>query len=232
MRALMMREDLPPSELRRLARAEGAPRVARRHLAIAGVPEGMSREAAAGIAGLDRQTQRDWVVRTNRGGQAGLSDRRGDGRPCRLTQGRQATLKAARAVSGSRSGSRTKPAQGGRGAWSAAGSSAACGRGWSGTSAADRPLAKLPLAKDVEGFRFAGTRAIVDTCCDPWNGLIAKPGRSRSLAGFEWAKRGMRSCAWHHSGRQTAAAVAPGVRRSATPSNTPSPARRIRFGQA
>ena len=31
---------------------------------------------------------------------------------------------------------------------------------------------------------------------------------------------------------RAATAVAPGVRRSATPSNTPSPARRIRFGHA
>ncbi len=33
-------------------------------------------------------------IRYNRGGPAGLSDHRGDGRPCRLTEGRQATLKA------------------------------------------------------------------------------------------------------------------------------------------
>ena len=71
MRALMIREDLPPVELRRLAKAEGDLRVARRLLAIAAALEGMSREAAARMAGMDRQTLRDWVIRYNRGGQPG-----------------------------------------------------------------------------------------------------------------------------------------------------------------
>ena len=53
MRALMIREDVPPSELRRLAKTEDNLRVARRLLAIAAALEGMSREAAARIA--DRQ---------------------------------------------------------------------------------------------------------------------------------------------------------------------------------
>lgn len=94
MPALMIREDVPPVELRRLAKAEDDPRVARRLLAIAAALDGMSREAAARIAGMDRQTLRDWVIRYNRGGPAGLSDHWGDGRPCRLTEGQQATLKA------------------------------------------------------------------------------------------------------------------------------------------
>jgi transposase len=94
MPALMIREDVSPADLRRLAKAEGDRRVARRLLAIAAALEGMSREAAARIAGMDRQTLRDWVIRYNRGGPAGLSDHWGDGRPCRLTQGEQATLKA------------------------------------------------------------------------------------------------------------------------------------------
>ena len=94
MPALMIREDLPPAELRRLAKMEADPRVARRLLAIAAALEGMSREAAARIAGMDRQTLRDWVIRYNRGGPAGLSDHWGDGRPCRLTEGQQAVLKA------------------------------------------------------------------------------------------------------------------------------------------
>jgi transposase len=94
MRALMIREDVPPGELRRLAKTEDDPRVARRLLAIAAALDGMSREAAARIAGMDRQTLRDWVIRYNRGGPAGLSDHWGDGRPCRLTEGQQATLKA------------------------------------------------------------------------------------------------------------------------------------------
>ncbi|MBW8271520.1 IS630 family transposase [Caldovatus aquaticus] len=94
MRALMIREDVPPGELRRLAKTEDDPRVLRRVLAIAAALGGMSREAAARIAGMDRQTLRDWVIRYNRGGPAGLSDHWGDGRPCRLAEGQQATLKA------------------------------------------------------------------------------------------------------------------------------------------
>jgi transposase len=94
MRALMIRDDVPPAELRRLAKIEEDPRVARRLLAIAAALDGMSREAAARIAGMDRQTLRDWVIRYNRGGPAGPSDHWGDGRPCQLTEGQQATLKA------------------------------------------------------------------------------------------------------------------------------------------
>lgn len=51
MRALMIREDVPPSELRRLAKAEDDPRVARRLLAIAAALEGMREPARANPAG-------------------------------------------------------------------------------------------------------------------------------------------------------------------------------------
>lgn len=94
MPALPIREDVPPPELRRLAKVERDPRVARRPLAIAAALDGLSREAAARLAGMDRQTLRDWVIRYDRGGPAGLSDHWGDGRPCRLSEGRQAALKA------------------------------------------------------------------------------------------------------------------------------------------
>ncbi len=61
---------------------------------IAAALEGMGREAAARIAGMDRQTVRDWVIRYNRGGPAGLSDHWCDGQRRRLAEGQQATLKA------------------------------------------------------------------------------------------------------------------------------------------
>ncbi|MCX8134907.1 MAG: helix-turn-helix domain-containing protein [Roseococcus sp.] len=67
----MIREDVPPAELRRLARGQDDPRVARRLLAIAAALEGMSREAAARIAGMDRQTLRDWGSATTEEGLAG-----------------------------------------------------------------------------------------------------------------------------------------------------------------
>ena len=54
----MIQEDVPPSELRRLARTWDNPWVARRLRAIAAALEGMSREAAARIAGMDPQALR------------------------------------------------------------------------------------------------------------------------------------------------------------------------------
>ena len=55
------RTDFNAGELRLLAkRAEGAGQ-ARRLLSLAAVLDGMSREAAAEIGAMDRQTLRDWV---------------------------------------------------------------------------------------------------------------------------------------------------------------------------
>jgi hypothetical protein len=87
MPGLPIRRDLPPEELRRLARREGDGRVGRRLLAIANALDGMSRAVAARAAGMDRQTLRDWVLRYNRGGVAALSDAWGDGRPLRFDGG-------------------------------------------------------------------------------------------------------------------------------------------------
>ena len=58
MPALWIRDDVAPQELRRLAKVEKDPRAARRLLAIAGALDGLSRETAARIAGMDRQTLR------------------------------------------------------------------------------------------------------------------------------------------------------------------------------
>jgi hypothetical protein len=58
MPALMIREDVPPAELWRLAKMERDLQVARRLPAIATALEGLSCEAAARVAGLDRQTLR------------------------------------------------------------------------------------------------------------------------------------------------------------------------------
>src|ERR671916_659189 len=83
-----------PAQLRALARRERDGRVSARLLALANALDGMSRGAAARAAGMDRQTLRDWVHRYNAAGVAGLRDRPRAGRPCRLDEGRQATLKA------------------------------------------------------------------------------------------------------------------------------------------
>jgi len=83
-----------PAELRTLARRERDGRVGARLLALANALDGMTREAAARAAGMDRQTLRDWVHRYNAEGIAGLRDRPRPGRPCALDEGRQAALKA------------------------------------------------------------------------------------------------------------------------------------------
>ena len=92
--ALVVRNDVEAAELRRLARRERDGRIAARLLAIAGVLDGMSRAAAARAAGMDRQTLRDWVVRFNAEGIAGLHDQPRPGRPVRMDEGRQAALRA------------------------------------------------------------------------------------------------------------------------------------------
>jgi transposase len=89
-----IRTDIPAGTLRRLARQETNGRVACRLLALANVLDGMSREDAAGRAGMDRQTLRDWVIRFNAEGVDGLRDRPKSGRPAWLDDGQLAALKA------------------------------------------------------------------------------------------------------------------------------------------
>ena len=92
--ALVIRDDISPEDLRRRARQESDGRVAARLIAIANALEGMDRASAARLAGMDRQTLRDWVHRYNEGGIAGLSNRLSPGRSPKLTEGQMATLKA------------------------------------------------------------------------------------------------------------------------------------------
>jgi transposase len=89
-----IRDDIPAEELRRLARQESDGRVACRLLALANALDGMSRERAAGQAGMDRQTLRDWVIRFNAEGIEGLRDRPRSGRPPWLDEGQLAAFKA------------------------------------------------------------------------------------------------------------------------------------------
>jgi putative transposase len=92
MGALEIRKDRTSAVLRKLVKGESNGRVARRMLAIANALDGMSREAAAQSAGMDRQTLRDWVIRYNEHGVEGLQDRWGDGRPPTFTAEEQAEL--------------------------------------------------------------------------------------------------------------------------------------------
>ena len=74
MMALVIGKDRTPAVLRKLAKAEANPRVARRLLAIANALSGMSRKEAAEAAGMERQALRDAVVRYNAHGLDGLYD--------------------------------------------------------------------------------------------------------------------------------------------------------------
>ena len=91
---LAVRLDGEAGQLRQLARRERDGRVTARLLAIATVLDGLSRTAAAQVAGLDRQTLRDGVIRSNEKGPEGLRDRPRSGRKPRLDEGQQAALKA------------------------------------------------------------------------------------------------------------------------------------------
>ena len=92
--ALKIRDDLTPSELRRWARRESCGRAAARAYGIANAFEGMTRAAAARLAGMDRQALRDAVVRYNAEGLEGLRDRPKGHPPRRLTAAEEAALAA------------------------------------------------------------------------------------------------------------------------------------------
>src|SRR5260370_17505904 len=81
MPGLPSRTDISARELRRRAKHEKNPRVARRLLAIANALDGMSRALSARLAGMDRQALRHWVIRYNPHGLEGLQDPRGAGPP-------------------------------------------------------------------------------------------------------------------------------------------------------
>jgi len=94
MQKLQIRKDRSPTVLRKLAKSETDARISRRLLAIANALSGMSRAEAASSAGMDRQTLRDWVVRYNAHGVAGLADDWKGGRPPLLSLDEQAELLA------------------------------------------------------------------------------------------------------------------------------------------
>ncbi len=94
MPALRICDYIDPSELRRRARPERDGRVGARLIALANALEGMDRATAARLAGMDRQTLRDWVHRYNAEGITGLFNRPLPGRSPKLTEGQMASLKA------------------------------------------------------------------------------------------------------------------------------------------
>jgi transposase len=79
-----VRTDYTAGEVRRFAQRAKDAAQARRLLAIAAVLDGASREEAAKIGGMDRQTLRDWVIRFNEQGADGLINIPSPGMPPKL----------------------------------------------------------------------------------------------------------------------------------------------------
>ena len=92
--AVPLKEGMSARELRQAAAASGDANQARRLLALAAVRDGMSRQIAARIGGMDRQTLRDWVHAFNKCGLEGLINETSPGRPCKLSAKQKAALKA------------------------------------------------------------------------------------------------------------------------------------------
>jgi len=86
------RTDMNAAELRAAAKRSANAKQASRILAIAMVLDGFSREEAARLCGMDRQTLRDWVHRYNQEGLDGLADRARGGRPASLSWVQQGKL--------------------------------------------------------------------------------------------------------------------------------------------
>jgi transposase len=90
--AIAVRTDYTASGVRRFAKRAKDAAQARRLLAIAAVLDGASREDAAKIGGMDRQTLRDWVIRFNEQGPDGLINIPSPGVPSKLGKKHRAFL--------------------------------------------------------------------------------------------------------------------------------------------
>ena len=90
--AIGLRADYDADALRRLAKASRDSGQTRRLLALAAIYDGASRTAAARIGGVGLQIVRDWVLRFNAEGPAGLIDGKAPGKPSLLTDEQRAAL--------------------------------------------------------------------------------------------------------------------------------------------
>ena len=89
-----LRGDFDAAGLRRLARVSKDANQARRLLALATIYAGGTRSTAAEVGGVGLQIVRDWVVRFNAAGPAGLLDRKAPGQPARLSPAHRRALAA------------------------------------------------------------------------------------------------------------------------------------------
>jgi transposase len=91
--AIVLRGDFSAGELRELAAKVKNANQTRRFLSLAAVYDGLSREEAARIGGMDRQTLRDWVHRFNELGPDGLIDLKPPGQRRKLSAGQEEELR-------------------------------------------------------------------------------------------------------------------------------------------
>ena len=89
-----LRTDYDGTALRSLARHSKDGPQTRRLLALAAIYDGAPRSEAARIGGVGLQTVRDWVLRFNAAGPAGLVDRKPPGQPSILTDAHRQHLVA------------------------------------------------------------------------------------------------------------------------------------------
>jgi transposase len=87
-----LRRDFDASQLRGLARKTKDGPQARRLLAVAAIYDGGTRTEAAKIGGVGLQIVRDWVLRFNARGPAGLLDGKSPGQPSKLNDGQRQAL--------------------------------------------------------------------------------------------------------------------------------------------
>jgi transposase len=80
------------AELRQLAKVSKDSKQSRRLLSLPAVLDGMSREDAARVGGMDRPILRDWVHRFNEAGPEGLKDAWNGGPQPRLSPAQKAEL--------------------------------------------------------------------------------------------------------------------------------------------
>jgi transposase len=89
---IALRQDYDAALLRRIARESEEPDQVRRLLALAVIYDGGSRTEAAKAGCVTLQVVRDWVLRFNTHGPAGLIDRKAPGHPSRLNDEHRAAL--------------------------------------------------------------------------------------------------------------------------------------------
>ena len=89
-----LRTDFDASQVRAAAKAARDGPQVRPLLALAALYDGGTRGEAARIGGVTLQIVRDWVVRFNAHGPAGLVDHKAPGRPARLNDAHRAAVVA------------------------------------------------------------------------------------------------------------------------------------------